>query len=64
VVVGVRLTVGLYGTKVDRPYSPAVLIYTRSEIIFILCGAAFFAAWVANGAGFFNKNFALIKKSL
>jgi len=42
VVVGVRLTVGLYGTIVDRPSSPAVLIYTRSETIFILCGAAFF----------------------
>ena len=49
VVVGVRLTDGLYGTIVDRPSSPAILIYTRSETIFILCGAAFFAAWMAKG---------------
>ena len=48
-VVGVRLTDGLNGTIVDRPSSPAIQIYTRSETIFILCGAAFFAAWMANG---------------
>jgi hypothetical protein len=42
VVVGVRLTVGLYGTIVHRPSSPAILIYTRSVTIFIICGAAFF----------------------
>ena len=48
-IVGVRLTDGLNGTIVDRPSSPAILIYTRSETIFILRGAAFFAAWMANG---------------
>jgi len=32
----------LYGTIAHRPSSPAILIYTRSETIFILCGAAFF----------------------
>jgi hypothetical protein len=34
VIFGIRF--GLYGTIVHRPSSPAVLIYTRSETIFIL----------------------------
>ncbi|MFX3673251.1 MAG: hypothetical protein ACE3JQ_02220, partial [Paenisporosarcina sp.] len=59
--VGVRLTGGLYGTIVHRPSSPAILIYTRSETIFILCGAAFFAAWMANGGRLVEEGITAIK---
>ena len=40
VIVGVRLTDGLYGTIVYRPSSPAVETVWTGESIFILCGEA------------------------
>ncbi|MEK4347180.1 hypothetical protein [Paenibacillus sp. FSL P4-0184] len=50
VVVGVRLTVGLYGTIVYRPSSPAVQTVWTEVSMFILCGAALsWAACMANG---------------